>query len=63
METKTYKEAVPELERLVEEMNSAQLDIDQLCTKLKAAKELIAFCQKRLYEVDEELKRLLDEGN
>lgn len=48
------------LEQIVAQIERGELDIDQLSAKLKEAKELIAFCKKRLYQVDEEVKKLLE---
>ena len=48
------------LEQIVSQIEKNELDIDQLSTKLKEAKELIAFCKKILYQVDNEVKKLLE---
>ncbi len=61
MEEMTYEQAMNKLEQIVSQVESSELDIDQLSAKLKEAKELIAFCKKRLYQVDEEVKKLLEE--
>ncbi len=47
------------LEAIVEQIENGELDIDQLSANLKEAKQLLAFCKKRLFEVDGEIKELL----
>lgn len=56
----SYEQAMTKLEQIVAQIERGELDIDQLSAKLKEAKELIAFCKKRLYQVDEEVKKLLE---
>lgn len=56
-----YEEAIRELDVIVSKVENNQLDIDQLTTQLKRAKELIAFCRDVLYKTDEEVKALLEE--
>lgn len=56
-----YEEAIRELDEIVSKVENNQLDIDQLTTQLKRAKELIAFCRDVLYKTDEEVKALLKE--
>ena len=56
-----YEEAICELDEIVSKVENNQLDIDQLTTQLKRAKELIAFCRDVLYKTDEEVKALLEE--
>ena len=56
-----YEKAIKEIETIVEQMESNQLDIDQLAEKLKEAKRLIKECKEKLYKTNEEVKALLDE--
>lgn len=57
-----YEKAVTELEQIVGQMESGQLDLDALTTKLKRAQELIALCKDRLTKTDAEIRRILDKG-
>ena len=54
-----YSEAIEKLEQIVAQIERNDLDIDSLAEKLKEAKSLVEFCKKRLFEVDEEVKKLL----
>lgn len=53
--------AVARLEEIMTAVQDGKIDIDELSGLLKEATELLRFCNDRLYKVDEEVKRLLDE--
>ncbi|MDE5987650.1 MAG: exodeoxyribonuclease VII small subunit [Prevotella sp.] len=55
-----YEEAVAELERVVTQMESGQMDLDAVTEKLKKAQELIKYCKERLTETDGEIQKILD---
>lgn len=57
----TYTAAKVEIEKIVELIESDELDIDQLTKHVKRASELVAFCKKKLRETDEELQKVLDQ--
>ena len=57
----TYNDAICQLEKIVMQIESNELDIDQLSDKLKEAQRLIAFCKDKLYKADEEIKKILGE--
>lgn len=54
-----YEEAVAELERVVTQMESGQMDLDAVTEKLKKAQELIKYCKERLTETDGEIQKIL----
>lgn len=55
-----YEEAMGELERLVQAMESAQLPLDQLLGSYQRGAELLAFCRTRLEAVEQQVKVLED---
>jgi exodeoxyribonuclease VII small subunit len=55
-----YEEALGELERLVQAMESAQLPLDQLLGSYQRGAELLAFCRTRLAAVEQQVKVLED---
>ena len=55
----TYSEAMKRLETIVSQIESGELDIDELGNQLKEAQELIKFCRDKLYKADEEIKKML----
>ena len=57
----SYEDALRELERLVADMESAQLPLDQLIESHRRGAELLAFCRGRLEAVENQVK-LLEDG-
>lgn len=55
----TYSEAMKRLETIVSQIESDELDIDELGNQLKEAQKLIKFCRDKLYKADEEIKKML----
>lgn len=50
------------LEQIVRQVENNEEGIDLLAARLKEAQELIAFCRKKLFTTDEEVKKILAEG-
>jgi exodeoxyribonuclease VII small subunit len=59
----SYSQAVARLEEIMQAIQSGSVEIDTLYRLLREADEVIKFCRTRLYEVDEEVKMLLDSMN
>ena len=57
----SYEEALAELERLVQAMESGQMPLDGLLDNYKRGAELLAFCRERLQAVEDQVK-VLEEG-
>lgn len=55
-----YEEAMKRLEKIVAEIEENKLDMDRIGESLKEARELIKFCKDKLYETDEEIKKILE---
>lgn len=58
----TYAQALDRLEKIVAQIDSNQLDIDQLADKIKEANRLIAFCTAKLTKAEAEVEKLLSDG-
>ena len=58
----TYSEAMARLEKIVSQIDSNQLDIDQLTDSIKEANEIIAFCTAKLTKAEAEVEKLLSDG-
>ena len=58
-EKMNYTEAIKSLEAIVNEVDSGEIELDQLTDKLKEANKLIAKCQKKLTQTEEEVKKIL----
>ncbi|MCR4765655.1 MAG: exodeoxyribonuclease VII small subunit [Bacteroidaceae bacterium] len=61
MNTESYKQAYERLQKIVSQIESGELDIDQLADMIKEANKLIAFCEEKLTKADEEIKKLSQE--
>ena len=58
----TYAQAQQRLEQIVKDIEENPGEIDRLSSLLKEAKELIAFCKKKLYRVEEDVRKVMDEN-
>ena len=56
-----YKEAIEKIRKIVDEIENGDLDVDILYEKVKEATRLIKLCKEKLYKVDEEVKKVLEE--
>lgn len=65
MKTKlSYEESMLELENIVSGIETDQVSIDELSTKVKRATELIKLCKQKLYKTEEDIQKvLIDLGN
>jgi exodeoxyribonuclease VII small subunit len=54
-----YTQAVEELERIVQEIESGEISVDDLSEKVKRASELIRFCRKTLSSTEAEVETIL----
>lgn len=59
----SYAEAIAEIERILERFKNDQFDIDTLAGEVKKATELIRFCRDKLRTAEEEVTRILDDGD
>ena len=61
MKEETYTQAFDRLQKIVSQIESGELDIDQLADMIKEANKLIDFCNDKLTKADEEIKKLSQE--
>ena len=59
--TESYQEAVGKLRQIVNEIENGDLDVDLLSETVREATRLIKLCKEKLYKVDEEVKKVLEE--
>lgn len=57
----TYNEAVAKLREIVADIERGELDVDVLSERVKEAARLIKLCKEKLFKVDEEVKKILEE--
>jgi len=56
-----YKDALEEIESIVEEIENEAVDIDVLTDRVKRATFLIKLCKTKLKKTDDEVKKVLKE--
>ncbi len=61
-EEKTFEESVRNLETIVAELESGELDLDKSIQKYTEAMKLIDFCEKKLNAATETINKLVDEN-
>ena len=54
----SFNEAVAEIEKILGEIESGELDVDKLSVAVKRASELIKQCQKKLRTTEEEINSI-----
>lgn len=54
-----YNEAISEIEEIVAQIESNELDIDELTEKLKRVSELLKFCKAKLRSTEEEVQKIM----
>lgn len=59
----TYKQAINEIEDIINEIEEGELDIDSITEKLKNAKKLFDFCKLKLENTKKSIENLLDEND
>lgn len=57
----SYKQALEELEKIVDEIENGEIDVDLLAEKVKRAAFLSQICKSKLRKTQEELDKLLSE--
>ena len=57
----TYSKAIKEIESIVYDIETENIDVDALTEKVKRATELIKFCKRSLRTTEEEVKKALTE--
>jgi len=58
----TYDSAYEALEEIVEQMESDKIQVDELAQNVRRAKELIAFCENKLREIEAEVDKAVNEN-
>lgn len=57
----TYKEAVAEIDEILEKIEQEELDVDELSEKVRRVSLLIRFCKEKLHKTSEEVENILRE--
>lgn len=62
MKEKTFEQSIKELEKIVNELESGELDLDKSITKYTEAMKLIEFCESKLNNATETINKLVNEN-
>jgi len=54
-----YSASMEELERIVREIEDADISVDELAEKVKRASVLIRYCRSKLHKTEEEVEEVL----
>jgi len=57
----TYKAAVSEIERILEQIEEGELDVDEITRNVKKVTELLRFCREKLHKTEAEVNNILKE--
>ncbi|WP_372775577.1 exodeoxyribonuclease VII small subunit [Mangrovibacterium sp.] len=57
----SYKEAVEEIDEILEKIENEELDVDELSEKVKRVSVLIKFCKEKLHTTQTEVENILKE--
>ncbi|RLD75503.1 MAG: exodeoxyribonuclease VII small subunit [Bacteroidetes bacterium] len=57
----SYRDAVLEIEQIMQKLENEELDIDELSVNVKRASELIKNCKEKLHSTEKEIDHILGE--
>lgn len=55
----SYAEAVSTIDNILEQIETGELDVDELAAKVKIATELLKLCKNKLYTTSKEVEKVL----
>jgi exodeoxyribonuclease VII small subunit len=63
MEEKTlsYSEAIAAIDEILEQIETGELDVDELAARVKQATELLKLCKSKLFNTTKEIDKVLKE--
>lgn len=56
----SYTESIVELQKILDKLESGDMDVDVLTEEIKRASVLLKLCKDKLYKTDLEIKKILD---
>ncbi len=59
----TYKDALEELEEIVNGIESEEIDVDELAKKVERASELLTVCSEKLRKTEKEVDKIIEQLN
>jgi exodeoxyribonuclease VII small subunit len=59
----TYKDAIEELEEIVNGIENEDVDVDELAKKVERASKLLIICSEKLKKTEEEVDKVIEQIN
>jgi exodeoxyribonuclease VII small subunit len=59
--TPTYSEAIAAIDEILEQIETGELDVDELAARVKQATELLKLCKSKLFNTTKEIDKVLKE--
>jgi exodeoxyribonuclease VII small subunit len=57
----SYAEAIANIEEILQQVETGELDVDELAGKVKQASELLKLCKSKLFNTEKEIEKILKE--
>lgn len=57
----SYNEAISEIEEILQQIESEELNVDILTEKVKRVSVLIKHCKNKLHKTEEEVQKILED--
>jgi exodeoxyribonuclease VII small subunit len=57
----SYTKAVAAIEEILQQIETGELDVDELADKVKKASELLKVCKDKLFQTEKEIAKILKE--
>ncbi len=57
----TYKEAIGEIEQILNQVEEGETDVDKLTDKVKRVVYLLKICRDKLYRTEQEINKVIEE--
>jgi exodeoxyribonuclease VII small subunit len=57
----SYSEAIATIDEILQQIETGELDVDELAEKVKQASELLKLCKGKLFSTEKEVEKILKE--
>jgi exodeoxyribonuclease VII small subunit len=57
----SYSEAITTIDEILQQIETGELDVDELAGKVKQASELLKLCKGKLFSTEKEVEKVLKE--
>ncbi len=57
----SYSEAIATVDEILQQIETGDLDVDELAEKVKQASELLKLCKGKLFSTEKEVEKILKE--